>query len=797
MASPRWDDVQDIFHRALELPPSARAGFLDSATADEDTRRSVLRLLEAAEASTSFLMTSVSSGLAREKLPEGTRIGAWRIGERLGAGGMGEVYKAFRDDGHYDQTAAMKLIATEREDAAERFARERAILARLEHPNIARLIDGGVAPDGRPFMTIEYVEGIEIDRWAEARSLGLRDRLQLLLQVCAALSHAHARLVLHRDVKPSNVLVTQQGRVRLIDFGVAAQLSGEDDADLVAPLTPAYSAPEQFNGETVSVATDVFALGGLLCALIGGEPPQRNVDRTIAALPARIGRQRDLAAIAQKALQSSPEDRYPTVESFAEDIRSYLAMRPVTARQGGALYRFGQFARRNWIGVGLTAALALALIGGLTTSLIFAAEADREADRATEALARTERALADAERTARLRQALTESLQTLFVASEDEAGLKPELLRDGLIRHAERNLPELETAAESASYTLSAIGGYFSDRGDPAATVAVLEPWTNFDGTPTRLKVERDIALAKAYMSLGRKDEAVPLYDRAIETSLQTDPDYELSVAHASHSSGRALVLDEAESHREALDILRAALQRDEQETGGQYAPHLYNEIGNQLDELSDYDAAIEAYNEGIRRQIALDPSRVIDLDTNYLNVAGVALYAADDDEAAETALNEVMRIARDLKGGSGLLAEAHVGMTQVYLMRKEDETALEMLEKADALLSTYHQDVPLRQRQTGLARVRVMSALGRSEESADLLMEIGGLETLSGIEETEDVMTAIAASFHFAGAGETDQAEAMLARFLTLIGDETTLSRRGQFLLRRMRERIEASREP
>lgn len=793
MATPRWDEVQDIFHRALELPPSARAAYLDSATADADTRRSVMRLLEAAEASTSFLMTSGSSSQAREELPDGTRIGAWRTGERLGAGGMGEVYRAFRDDGHYDQTAAMKLIATERDDAAERFARERAILARLEHPNIARLIDGGVAPDGRQFMTIEFVDGVVIDRWADEQRLGLKDRLQLMLQVCAALSHAHSRLVLHRDVKPSNVLVTKQGRVRLIDFGVAAQLSHEGAGDLVAPLTPAFSAPEQFEGDPVSVSTDVFALGVLLCALAGGQPPQRNPDHTVAALPDGVRRNADLAAIAWRALSASPEDRYPTVDAFAEDIRNYLSTRPVAARSGGAMYRFGKFARRNWAGVGLTAALVLALVGGLTTSLIFAAEADREADRATEALARTERALADAERTARLRQALTESFQTLFAEAGGEEGLDPALLREGLLRHADRKLAELPQAPDSAAFSLVALGSYFGNRGDHAAAISIYEPWTDFSQTPARLNAERDFGLADAYLALRQDEKALPLYDRGIATSLATDPDYEHSVAHASHMSGRALVLNEAEGYAEALELLEKALERDERETGGLNAPHLFNEMGNQLDHLADYDGAIKAYHEGIRREIALDPSRVTALDTSYVNVAGVELYAADDAAAAEASLKEAIRIASELKGGSGLLAEAHVGLLQILLMQKKDEEALEMLGKADALFAQYHGDIPLRQRQTGLASVRVMAALGRTEESEALLKEIGSLENLAGIEETGDPLTAIAGAFHYAGAGDMERAATMRDRFVALFGDRQP-SRRSQFLLRRLAERMDKS---
>lgn len=263
-----------------------------------------------------------------------SRVGPWRLVRLIGEGGMGQVWQARRDDGVYDQIAALKLLAADHAALRERFAAERQRLAQLEHPNIARIIDGGADAEGRPYMVMEYVEGEQIVDWCDARRCDRARRVAILAELCAALAHAHGRLVLHLDIKPANVLVNADGHVRLIDFGIAALL---DDACLATPiraLTLATAAPEQLLGQTVSAATDIFQVGMLGHALLTGTLPERQSDGSVRIDSLRL-RDPDLAAIIGKACAADPEQRYGSASALGDDLRNWAAGFPIAARAGG------------------------------------------------------------------------------------------------------------------------------------------------------------------------------------------------------------------------------------------------------------------------------------------------------------------------------------------------------------------------------------------------------------------------------------------------------------------------------
>ncbi|MEO7795132.1 MAG: serine/threonine-protein kinase, partial [Thermoanaerobaculia bacterium] len=338
------------------------------------------------------------------------RLGAWRLGEKLGAGGMGEVWAAERVEGGFTQRAAVKLVRsgmTSREIVA-RFAVERQLLARLDHPAIATLFDGGVAPDGRPWFAMERVDGDPITRFADERRLDVPGRLRLLLAVTDAVEFAHRSLVVHRDLKPSNILVNAEGRPKLLDFGLAKLLESEGDPGLTRTearvLTPAYAAPEQVLGEPVTTAVDVYALGVLLFELLTGELPHRRGKSTSAGLAEEVARETverpsarlrrtsgqrraralegDLDTIALRALAREPARRYASVAAFAEDLRRHLDGRPVLARPDTLGYRSAKFVGRHRWGVASAALIALSLVGGLAVATIQGRLARREANRA-------------------------------------------------------------------------------------------------------------------------------------------------------------------------------------------------------------------------------------------------------------------------------------------------------------------------------------------------------------------------------------------------------------------------------
>ena len=338
------------------------------------------------------------------------RVGAWRILRRLGEGGMGEVYLAERADGHFEQTAALKRVQGHLSDESRsRFLTERQLLSRLQHPNIAHLIDGGEDGNGRPFLVMEYVEGQPVDRYLARASLD--DTLRLFLQLCDAVAYAHRHLVLHRDIKPSNVLVTPDGQIKLLDFGIAKLLREHGDeptrhAENI--YTPSYASPEQVAGEAMGAGSDVYSLGVLLYRLLSGvDPhPRRAAESASSSATTRVStppseavmdninweatqrrhRSRqlhgDLDAIIIRALRADPSDRYASVEALASDIRRYQQHLPVSAVAPTPGYRLRRFLRRNALPVSAVTLLLLSLAGGLMASLHQARIAERERARA-------------------------------------------------------------------------------------------------------------------------------------------------------------------------------------------------------------------------------------------------------------------------------------------------------------------------------------------------------------------------------------------------------------------------------
>jgi eukaryotic-like serine/threonine-protein kinase len=338
-------------------------------------------------------------------LEAGTRIGVYRILGLIGRGGMGEVYRAERADGQYEQHVALKIVRSELADHPERFRAERQILAQLEHPGIARLLDGGVSERGQHYMVLELVDGVPITEWCSRHGCDLETRLRLFMAVCDAVAHAHRSLVVHRDIKPGNVLVTADGEVKLLDFGVAKLLSGSAEVTRNVPLTPEYSAPEQLTGGLITTATDVYALGMLLFELLSGELPwgskdmafgsavRRILSETLPTLSRRAQKnpqppvppillRGDLDAILAKALRREPAQRYATVNALRDDVARVLRHEPVAAREGARLYVIGRFIRRQRILVGSALIVLTVIIAGLIAVIWQAREALQQAHRA-------------------------------------------------------------------------------------------------------------------------------------------------------------------------------------------------------------------------------------------------------------------------------------------------------------------------------------------------------------------------------------------------------------------------------
>jgi tetratricopeptide (TPR) repeat protein len=403
-----------LFEQAVDLPTAERDLLFSHQCSDDPALLREVQELLAAHESRGLLDVphdEPDASFASSLIP-GTCLGPWRVDVLIGRGGMGEVYSAWRADGAFNQRVALKLLRSEADIHGVRFHAERNILARLEHPGIARLLDGGTTPQGRPYTVMEFVEGRTIVDYCNVRGASLTERLTLFCQVCEAVAFAHRNLVIHRDLKPANILVDTNGTMKLLDFGIAKLLDiAETQASdtTVAPFTPDYAAPEQLNGEPVTTATDIYALGVLLFELLTGERPWRSgnlpyvqvakrmLDRAPPS-PSRIASNRaespvaarllvgDLDAIVAKCLRPEPALRYETVSGLKRDVERHLHNEPVLAREGAGAYVLGRFARRHRWAMAVVAALILALAVGLAGTTWQARRAATQAARATAAL---------------------------------------------------------------------------------------------------------------------------------------------------------------------------------------------------------------------------------------------------------------------------------------------------------------------------------------------------------------------------------------------------------------------------
>jgi tetratricopeptide (TPR) repeat protein len=414
MTPERWQEARRVFHACVDLSAQDRANFLErecagdaalkseveSLLANSDKNRS---FMESPPAETSFAKADRESWLGR-------RMGAYEILAPLGEGGMGEVFRAVRADGQYRQEVAIKVVrqGLDGDFALARFRAERQILASLDHPNIARLFDGGITEGGRPYFVMELIEGEPIDQYCERLNLPTPKRLELFCDVCGAVQYAHTRLIVHRDLKPANILVTADGVVKLLDFGIAKVLDigAAATAKLTEahPMTPEYASPEQVRGGPITTATDIYSLGVILYRLLTGQSPYRaapsepyefarEVCETQPSKPSSAhgpgartdsGKELDgdLDSIVLMALRKEPDRRYTSAEQLAEDIRRHFAHRPVTARQSTWSYRAGRFLARNKLATTAAVVVALTLAGGILATGREARIASAERDRA-------------------------------------------------------------------------------------------------------------------------------------------------------------------------------------------------------------------------------------------------------------------------------------------------------------------------------------------------------------------------------------------------------------------------------
>lgn len=684
-----WAKITSDAEHALTLDGEQRAVFLSTLTNQEESR-TIQDLIERSAVRTSFLATSAPDEVKTDDISSSTHveigasIGAWKIEASLGKGGMGEVYRATRADGLYEQTVALKVIQGMSQQRASQFEIERRRLALMDHAGIARIIDGGESHEGIPFMVMEYVDGEPLADYVAANSLTLSRKLALFLALCEAVQYAHAKLILHRDIKSDNVLVGFDENVKLIDFGIASGFS--ESSEDAGGLSIASAAPEQLLNVPVSIQTDVFALGVLLHELVTGLKPKRQQNGGMQAIEQAF-QSPDLLAIVAKALAFDPQHRYRSTALLSEDISAYLQRRPVDARQGGWAYAAGKFIQRYPLANAFAFIAVTALVGGLTVSLNFAKQAELEAQRANKALVESEQSLKKArffldraDVFHATQSAYADMLQSMFGAEAD-VEKQTRILKDRWKQaHALR-----KDDPNNAAFLSYAIGRHFLFRNDYLTAIDILQPWVNEAyGSEILLGHARQL-LAIAYFSVGRDKEALPILRQAekwLGSSFDAGtPD------HIAAATQIALLSRETEDILAAESLLLEGLQQDHTDPIKMY---FWNQTSKLRQMRGDFDGAYQAVSEVVNIIDAKPLMEISGTDTGLLNLAHFELWHRNDFQKAEQLAKRVIATAKEKKGDSRELGLAYATLANISMLSSNPQKAKNEIEQAKPLIERF-----------------------------------------------------------------------------------------------------------
>ncbi len=700
----RFARLEAAFDQALDLDPADRVALLKSLRSDDPQLAAELEaLLRATEDSHSFLDEPPDAGAQSDMTPPaqpGERMGPWRLLKQIGQGGMGSVYLAERADGSFDKQVALKLLRGGHAGLARAFALERRALARLDHPGIARLLDAGVDPQGRPYLAMEWVDGEEVRTWCRRHDAGLERRLALFIDICAAVGYAHRNLVVHRDIKPRNILVDADGRPRLLDFGIAKLIDPDGgETTTIAAMTPDYAAPEQLRGEAITTRTDVYALGALLHTLLCDAPPLPTSGLSMAEIIHRICQQTppapsacaaalgdkapvpaarlrgDLDAIVGRALSKEPDRRYDSVDALADDVRRFLQSRPIRARRPTAAYRLARFLRRH---SAATAAIVL-LLGLITTAaLLF----ERQSSQARQARAAV---VIESERATAVR----DFLQILVRDVDDETRLSTRELLEraaGDIDSVYADRPQMRVQF------LLALTALYLLRGDYVAVDSTLERLFAGDlsNVPAQLIAEAHCDRAHAAIRQGQAEPAAQNLERASQL-LTGLPDAVAARVRADclmiQSQHLRLQGDTRASlapMQEAVDIRLRREPADSIDIG-----IVRTNLGTVYNALGRFDEAREEY------LIALDilerhgRSQTADAANLQNNLAAVA-FATGQLSEAEQRFEQAIELRRRLFGQSAALGALLNNRGKLLLVLDRAEEAAALIDEAVALQARF-----------------------------------------------------------------------------------------------------------
>jgi eukaryotic-like serine/threonine-protein kinase len=745
MDAQRWQKLSDLFDRALDVSAAQRESWIAENCRDDAEMRQELARLIAADSdaqSDAFLESPIDAadsglfgdgGEALADYAPGTRLfGPYRLLRLIGQGGMGEVHLAERCDGAFEQRVALKLLPHPTLGLIRRFRQERQILARLEHPDIARLLDGGVGENDIPYFAMEYVEGRPVTQYAATEKLDVPATLRLFLRICDAVQYAHRNLVVHRDLKPSNILVTAEGTPKLLDFGIAKVLQATGESDVtqtVARLfTPDYAAPEQIRGEPVTTATDVYALGVILYELLAGArpyrlsardtpleqailqveppPPSAALDKTAGDVTQRRKQLRgDLDRIVLTALAKEPERRYSSTEAFATDVRRYLDGRPISARGDSNMYRLQKFMRRNRIAVSAATIVALALIAATSVSIWQAGIARQQARQAEQ-----QRDLYRGE--AAHTQSALHYLALVFGEVEKSAD-KQASLRDALQHGVEQLDKKFAENPEEQAGIVRFVGELYAELDDDKQAAPLLRRFLESPaaaGDPAETAEVR-MYLAQAELRSGNAEPARALLQQAQDYWIAGAEAYQDKLLRSRIIQGqiqKALgdVDGAVKTYREALPAAHARLGDLDETT-----VMLTNSLGLTLMQTGQLDEAGRLMDEVIAgfRSPALrgDKGSALIAQQNR----GVIAYRQGDFKRAEELLRPAVNERRASLGASGALASGEMNLAKTLIALNRPDEAATLLDEAVPMARQFtgeHSPVTIAAMQSA-AQVRLM----------------------------------------------------------------------------------------
>lgn len=799
MTPERWQQVKSILEGALERTPEDRVGYLEAACGEDvDLRGEVDSLLASEAILDDFIEEPLFDlhGPAGEEWGEGVRVGPYRVLREIGRGGMGSVYLADKADGDYEGQFALKVIrrGMDSEEVLRRFRSERRILTQLDHPQIARVFDGGTTADGRPYFVMEYVEGRPITEYCDEENLSIPQRLELFLAVCSAVHFAHQNLVVHRDLKPANILVTRAGVPKLLDFGIAKLLDPDRTEPALTvlerrPMTPLYASPEQLRGKQLTTASDVYALGVLLYLLLAGRPaygltpPEgeelfkavcENDPPRPSAVAGDVLRRRlagDLDNIVLRAMQKDPQRRYASVEQLAADIRRHLEGLPVLARPDTAFYRAGKFVRRHRWGVGSAAAVLLLIIGFSITVTQFWRQAVQERDRS---------------------EAISTFLLDVFTDPDPGESRGEEITaREVLDRGTERISRDLQDQPELRATLMETMGlvyrnlGLFEQASKLTEESLAIRRETLGDDHLLVAGSLQNLAVLRREM--GDRAAAEELLREALEIYRRqgvTD-----TAEYAKALNDLAAILEGKMDLGGAEALYRESLILKRQQLGPEHediARGLSN-LGHLRHTRKDYDGAEKYYQDALAMRRRLFGAVHPDVAKTLGNLA--VLYEDQEDLArAEQMYREVLDMRRKLLGSRHPHVARSLNNLAVFLQQHGDPRAAEPLYRealsiADASLGPVHEERAIYLR--GLASVLLEQR--RAVEAEPLAREALGIFR----EETPDSWRVADAESILGGClaaqGRFEEAEPLLVRaYEALVKDPADGNRRaGEALAR------------